>query len=218
MRQPLFVRSQAVIVVCACCVWLTGAAAYAGPIYPTVSGCVPLQPGRAEWYSPEYFSFATYWDLEAGCEPTVAIPTQMYTRDILENGWYRVTVSSDMLPPCGRGQFDAASMWDEWHTWVIVDTGINCADFLPPAPPPPPEEPPPPPPVFPPPSEPDVPTTVLPPDSPPDSPPGPAPPDGEETPPNVPDVPTGIPEPASVLLLSSGLGVALVRRSRRSKR
>ncbi len=105
---------------------LAATAASAGPIYATHTGCIQAQPGQAEWVSPEYFSFASYWDWEAGCDPTLAIPTQMYTSEWLDNGWYRVTVTSEMLPLCGRGQFDAASITDPWHTWLIVDTGVDC--------------------------------------------------------------------------------------------
>jgi hypothetical protein len=80
-----------------------------------------------------HFRFASFGSLEAGCAPTVEIPTTMYKRfdNFDGTGGLLIHVSSDMLYPCGRGQFDAGDTW-----YLTVDTGIDCADYIPPAPPP----------------------------------------------------------------------------------
>jgi hypothetical protein len=107
----------------------------ADPIVTTIENrCVRAVPNaEVFWRSTAHFRFASFWSLEAGCEPTVEIPTTMYERfdNFDGTGGLTIRVSSDMLYPCGRGQFDAGDTW-----YLLVDTGIDCADYIPPAPPP----------------------------------------------------------------------------------
>jgi PEP-CTERM motif len=107
----------------------------ADPILATIENrCVPFVPNaEVFWRSTAHFRFASFWSLEAGCAPTVEIPTTMYKRfdNFDGTGGLLIHVSSDMLYPCGRGQFDAGDTW-----YLTVDTGIDCADYIPPAPPP----------------------------------------------------------------------------------
>jgi hypothetical protein len=107
----------------------------ADPILATIENrCVPFVPNaEVFWQSTAHFRFATFWSLEAGCAPTVEIPTTMYERfdNFDGTGGLLIRVSSDMLYPCGRGQFDAGDTW-----YLTVDTGIDCADYTPPVPPP----------------------------------------------------------------------------------
>jgi PEP-CTERM motif len=183
---------------------LTAAPVSAEPIFATIENrCVPfVANAEVFWWSAAPFRFASFWSLEAGCAPTVDIPTTMYERidNFDGSGGLAIRLASEMLFRCGRGQWDAGDVW-----YLIVDMGIDCADYNPATPPPivlPPETP-----VVPP----DLVVDFVPPDT-----SGVLPPTSEiqpmvttGTPPPV----TIVPEPGTLGLLGAGLwGLARLRR------
>jgi hypothetical protein len=192
---------------------LAAAPASAEPIFATIENrCVPFVPNaEVFWWSAAPFRFASFWSPEAGCEPTVEIPTTMYER--IDNfdgtGGLAIRVSSDMLYPCGHGQWDAGDTW-----YLLVDMGIDCADYLPPRPPP----------VVLPPIDPFVPPDLLTPEVEfvPMGTVNGVPPTSEIQPPVITETPptiTNVPEPATLILLGGGLlGLAWRRRVQRRKR
>jgi hypothetical protein len=170
----------------------------AEPIFATIENrCVPfVADAEVFWWSAAPFRFASFWSLEAGCEPTIDIPTTMYER--IDNfdgaGGFAIRLSSEMLFRCGRGQWDAGDVW-----YLVVDMGIDCADYSPATPPP----------IVLPPVDPFVPPDLVVEFVPPDT--SDMPPSTSVTPPPV----TTVPEPGTLGLVGAGLwGLVRLRRSR----
>lgn len=170
---------------------------HADPIFATVQNrCVPFQPNtEIFWWSAAPFDFASFWSEQAGCAITLENPRQMFER--IENfdghGGLAFRVSSDMVPDCGRAQWDAGDLRAP-ISWLIVDMGADCAPMIV-----------------------DVPLAPLVSFLPPDVLTGePLPPNGI-TPPLTPLVPltpeVPIPEPATFVLLGGGM-LMLARRLR----
>lgn len=113
--------------------------AAAGPITPTIQGCVSassLGVGQAKWTAPEHFQMVAFWDPVAGCDPTIAIPIVLH--EWISNydgtGGLMTVAHPESFPACGRIQFDAQSYLGQGAVLdpmglvsLMVDTGIDCA-------------------------------------------------------------------------------------------
>ena len=97
------------VVVAATLVLALASSALAGPIQASSQGCTSDLAKGATWTqdSPTGFVFMAFWAAEAGCGETIQNPTGGFHTAEMIDGVYTVTVDPDLLPTCGRVQFDA---------------------------------------------------------------------------------------------------------------
>lgn len=188
---------------------LYGTPALASPITPTHSGCISggiPEGDTVSWRSsdPSGFVFMAFWDPDPGCDETIRNPTGGFHSATVEgNGDYVITLLGDRQPNCGRIQFDAQAYLSngldplQLHT-LVLDYGAFCnsspteegeSSGVPPT---------------------DIGVT-------PNFPPI-IPPVGNNPGPIVPNLPpenTVVPEPSTMVLLGSGLALALKQGRRK---
>lgn len=122
-------------------------AATATPIVATLEGCVTsIAPGQATWTSLEYFQFVAFWDPMAGCDTTITSQGIFHRfEDVYRDGHRGLyaEVLPDLLPLCGRIQFDAQEYiptpngilpLGELKT-LVWNSGVDCEYGPPPGPP-----------------------------------------------------------------------------------
>lgn len=100
-------------------------------ILATVDGCLKLRelPDPTTWEAPgEHFQMVAFWSSVPGCEATIEVPIIAF--DWLENfdglGGLRTVLRRDLLPSCGRVQFDAGTYVLGSTDGTLDDNGLRA--------------------------------------------------------------------------------------------